>query len=401
MSKGHFEPSWNLLFDLKDKDENPFKGQRSFPLFTKRAYNEYFDDKDMRTDTTYFRIPTEEPNDATAITFVGTQGTGKTRVIKRIAYYYYHRGFNVIVFDLKGTTDWAKINDKRKISTRLHPDEITDYLPVYCRVPSFCIHEYPENMRKSMIPGNLPISSFARRDLLELLEFGGGAIPVMIENFKKGKSPEQTLKDIAKLPNSELAMQSKRTIMARFRNMMEIGFFTNKNILDIPKALEERKVVAIGFGDNYDKMAISTYFELLMKQIKAHAETVGKNQKYLVIVDDADIVVNRKYSPTKYVSVATALSSLTKWRFLGINMCYATQSPSLLNEEIYNNTKHLFISMTGSVNVFRDYVYNTRVLDSIENLDYRPSEGYNEYVWVLPDKKTFIQGYPYNCVPPH
>ena len=232
--------------------------------------------------------------------------------------------------------------------------------------------------------------------MLATLGFSPGAMEIMMGLLKKGATPKQ-IEKMVKEDNS-INRQSQNNILVRIGNIIEENFFTTKKKLEIDKLWDQNKAWAIGFF-NQDMRYVSAYVDKLMRLIKLRADKMdaaNKKEKYFIVIDDSHVAAGRELNPDIYASVRTCINSLVLWRSLGVNMCFAVQSPTLLNSEIYGNCKYYFISKTSKIDVMRDYVHNWEIYDAFEKLDYRPKDAISQWLAVEPDGYSWFSFYPFN-----
>lgn len=399
MQKNQFDPIWDQIYQNEQIEVDPFLGSSRFPLGTKYPPDRY----------DYGRLPIPEEDivytpdgffvmaydDASSIVMIGLAGTGKTKLAKLIMDRADGAGFRTAVFDSKGAVDWPLVS---KLPTRhlfKHPEELPRTIDIVGGSPSFALTKLSPSEQKKLKILDYPMSRFADRDLLNTLGFSIGAQEIMIERINRGESPKEIADYVRN--NKRIDRQSAKNILKRIYNLIDEKFFSEKSTFSLDEVWDNKRMFAMGCGGRV-KRSISTYGHLLLEDIRNRADRLqisGKKEHCYVLVDDAHLICGRRMDPDKFISYQTAIDSLALLRSRGINMIFATQTPKMLADDIYENAKFFFISKTGSLAPLKEYIFNWEIFDKLEKIDYRPEQYISEWVCIQPGGRWF-SFYPFD-----
>lgn len=380
-----------------------------FPLGTLYPHNYYRDGEVPYDHIVWFHMPRSSFADSTSFILIGKSGTGKTKLIKRLAFYFKLAGYRVGVLDLKSGNDW--IMDWKQRMTNLYSGEQTEFIDFKTGCPRFATLFLDSGLAKKLGETNITMEEFGDIDYLTALGFSPRAVLYMAQLLKTVKSVDELMKIVEKgyLGKQRMNHHAVDNILAVVNNLKSNKFLITENKLNIDGYWDEGKEWAIGFFGSRQEF-LSTYVDKILidifrraERLKQYAQKYGDHfrEKYFIVVDDSDYAVGRELKSDKYRSVSTCINSVTKWRFQAINMCFGVQDPSMLHQKIYNDIKNYFIFSCGDVQSLSGYIHNPEVFEKVKNIDFRKDKFISQCVWVKEDGKSHVAFYPFNSPLPH
>ena len=378
------------------EEKNIFKGGSKIPLGTKKPFHTYYGRPLKNKDIVYFEMPTTSSNDASSFMCIGKSGTFKTTLLKRIAYYYHHAGFKLGVLDLKGGQDWLNVSRHKWAHGGLHPKELTDTIPMVTGCPNFALMHFGAEMRLKYKRLNLRMKAFNERSMLTGLGFSAPAAEILMPLLTRVKTVEELRRFVLTHKYNQLTVNS---MLLRLNNIERDGYWTNKDPFLMNKFWNLNKPWALGFFGG-ERHYVSPYVAKIMKMIFRRSESQAA-EKYFLLIDDAQTAFGADMSPLTFESVSLGIIALTQWRFKGVNVGIAVQSPTLLHKEIYNDIKNFFIFRTGSLDSLRDYVSNPEIFEVCKNLYFNQEQKISECCWIKEDGYSYQTFFPFGAIIGH
>lgn len=395
LNQSGYSRLWARLNKVVQKTHDRYKGKPYFPIGTKRPIYTYDLSKDIpEEEIKFFRLDTTAPDNATSVMAVGQSGTQKTTLIKTLTYYNSLLPKTKIgILDLKGSSrDWEMVNYPHSNKGTLYNESNT--MSIYAGCPSFSIKGMPENMKEKINKMNLKPQDFADMNVLTGLGFSPIAKQHLFKMLKKGLSPQIILKLVEKLySKKKLVKSTYENLSLILDNMYRQEFLADDNFFDIDKIWSNGSHWALGFN-NKETEYLSVYVDKILTKVFDRANTTGRKERYWIIVDDCQKAFGLDAS--KYPSVQTGIDSLTQWRFCGINMLLAIQSPGLLDKEMYSDIKHFFIYRTGQLGTLANYIPNKEIIEQSRTLMFQPENFVSECIHVFPDRHRYERFFPCN-----
>ncbi len=388
---------WAKLNHVKVHVKDKYRGRNRFPIGTFKPIQTYPQDEDVPKEEIYFFEPdTVACDNASSNLYLGTSGTFKTTLIKTMVYYNSFIPHTKIgILSLKeNSLDWVKCNLPHNNPGMLYPHEPAT-LHIQGGCPEFALRNMPEQDKKRVIRMNLPLKEFADLNLLTGLGFSPAAKQHMYRWLLDGVSPDKLLAKIeSTYKMRKLPKQTYDNLTLINDNLIRSGFLTDSDVFDMNKIWDNDYSWVLGFN-NKEIPYLSVYVDRILNMVYDRANSSkGEKERYYIVVDDAYKAFG--LDPMKYPSVQTGTDSLVLWRSMGINMNITAQSPTMLNEEIYNDIKHFFIYRCSNVGMLSKYIPNHQIIEDIRKLVYRPQNYISQCMHVHPDRSTYTMFYPFN-----
>lgn len=376
-----------LELDRKDNVINPFIGAKKFPIGTEQPLSSYENVTDA--DFVYWEL---NPKEVTNILVVSWPGSLKTTIFgKRFLYYYFHYGYDCLVYDPK---HHDMIYAKNKSSGKgLHPKEKADKLPLYPAIPSYVTKQMPLDLMKKFNIFSSKISDYKTRlewnTVLGIKAAESGASEVLLKYAKKCSTMEEAFEMMKKDRN--IHPTTRKALFLRVENMIEDGVFDRKHPgLNLEAIWGEKKIPTIHFFSR-DKRYIGFTVGKMTEEIQRYSEKVN-NPKF-IIYDDAAYYANASLDQSNNIAIANLINSIIHWRSFNFNGVFCVQNPRVLNPEILEDCKHKFIGPIGDPDLLRGIVHND-IIEVVRNLRYEPDNHIIEYCWVKPDRRSYKTFFP-------
>lgn len=382
--------------------------QMRIPLGTAEPYDSYpgeYPQKEIpKQDIIFWEMNLKEVFN---ILLVSWPGTHKTVLMKRILRYYYRAGCDCLAIDAKRddmieakvpVNEFCDIKQGDK-PERLLNEELPDSLPIYGCLPTFAM------MRKS--PKRKLSTSIVKKfdtvfapqieDIEEPIEWNtilgvketGADVMMKYKNLKN-------LKLIKDRMNSDIKVHpsTKKSLDLRLTSIMADEVFDDKfPPLDISKLWEARKVPSINFYSR-DKRYIRYIVGDTYAQMHQYSEHI--NRPKLIVCDDANFYASNRED----YSTDMIINAIIHWRSYKFNQIFAVQNPSLIEENIISDCKHLFVGSLGKNEQIQPYL-NNNIFDAVRSLRYdetRKPKINVEYIYIHPNKKTYQTFFPLGSI---
>ena len=371
-----------------------FVRQLKIPIGTKKPYHTY-DGKLNDDDFVYLKINLKE---TTSMVFLAVQGYGKTTIMKRLLSYYWQAGAKCLVFDPKGD-DWIMAR-YMGFGRRMHPKERPIKLPMVGYIPAYVVKLLKDS--RGEIPGKLgedlkqfniysqKIEDF--REIQDWMNFGLSLPTAMSVLKTMSKTKAVTVKKIMKkVGDSDMHYGTQRAISSRTSALFESDFFTNiYPKINIKRHWNKNEIPSISY---YSQESLLTSADT--GKIVTQLRDLGYRGNYpkFIVVDDAKVLVGRDMDSKMSSSVQQLNNMLQLWRKLGLSTMFGAQSPSLLDPEILNLCKYIFIGKISNWKVLSDVVGNRQIIEEAKTLDYRPNSHVTQWILVSPNKVDFVKFY--------
>lgn len=337
-----------------------------------------------------------------SMVIMSPSGYGKTTILKRIIYYCYKSGYEILCFDNKSNNfaDMKKLGNHH----RLHPEEFPDKIPVVVYTPEFVIkslEKYNINFGKKTALHISDLTETSQMQTIGLTATGSLVLQEYLQQF-----PNMGLRQIiSRVRSDRRVMASTKESMLRVLNgLLESRFFQNiKKDIDILGHWDRKEIVSFALWAK-DARMIKLYCGIILTKLR-DACFQRKNTKKLLVVDDASVMA----SPTKRdtevnIALSLLIDSITLWRQMGFSVIFATQSKKLLSTTLIENCKYGIFGKIGGFEMIADYmgIDTTTGIDKvIKNLSVDPKRHIKEWVFLHEDKINFDTFFHLNPIVKH
>lgn len=397
--------SWGDLVDdvmgiKKDIPPDYFIKEGQFPIGTRKPWQSYKSAKDVpEEDWVYFPINKKE---ITSYAFIAMQGAGKTTLMKRFIGYEAQCKTKIICFDPKGE-DLALMKQKRQ-STMLHPKETAIGLNVKPYIPA-----YVQKLLGGQVDGLEDFATFSDdiSDFNEIkdwtsLGISPTGVNVLLEAIRHSKDPKQILKKILGKQKQQEDIEydqimggnysTRQSLAIRISNLISGGFF-NKEYKKVPlKRHWKRGEIPVISYFSQEPAWISASIGKMLLRIRDYG--YKDHSRKMIVLDDAKLIAGKDMDQRTQSSAYNLVMGLALWRKLGMNMMYGAQTPDMLNEEVLDMSKYIFVGKISNADYLKRIVGDREVVEVIKKLDYRPDKHISQFCMILPNKVEYVLFYP-------
>lgn len=347
---------WLRESEKKDKDYWKRKNVIVLgPYDYRELYNPYVDDSRVLT------IPLPNPKktvsqiDPVNMLISASTGVGKTRLVKRIVYYYWLNGYKILVFEPK-SVEFINARFPGK-GRRLHFYESNTTFPIYSYVPSYC----RRGLEKDGYPVDklnffkFDVSSFTDFEFWLSLGFTERAAQYISASVNKGNFNLDKIADSFYMSNPATRAHAERY----FVMLDQFDFFCRHDpSLDIKKHWDRNEMVCINFymDDLFMDTVIGKVTDMVA-QIGREERKRGERHvtKKLIVFDDSMMYAKSDSSKMNLASKSIKRSQ-NMLRALGVSSIIIIQNPKMIDTSIVDGTDIKIISFQNNYSVFEDII---------------------------------------------